>query len=139
MISFRDQYRFMLEFCVRDYECDLQGIVNNSVYLNYLEHTRHQFLKTQRIDFAQLAEEDVHLVVIRIEIDYRVPLRSADCFVVGLNLERVTPLRLAFLQDIYRVPDLTQCIAARVVGTGITRDGRLVGRERLKRLMDEVE
>jgi acyl-CoA thioesterase FadM len=38
-------YQFRLDFEVRDYECDLQGIVNNAVYQNYLEHTRHEFLK----------------------------------------------------------------------------------------------
>jgi len=30
-------YQYELDFTVRDYECDLQGIVNNSVYLNYFE------------------------------------------------------------------------------------------------------
>ncbi|NLI24182.1 MAG: acyl-CoA thioesterase, partial [Bacteroidales bacterium] len=31
-------YYFELEMEVRDYECDIQGIVNNAVYMNYLEH-----------------------------------------------------------------------------------------------------
>ena len=36
----RDKYFFTLEIVVRDYELDSEGIVNNAVYLHYLEHTR---------------------------------------------------------------------------------------------------
>jgi len=60
---------FKLEFEVRDYECDLQGIVNNARYLNYLEHTRHKYLLSKGIDFARLHNEGIDLVVSRIEID----------------------------------------------------------------------
>ena len=52
-------YQFSLNLTVRDYECDLQGIVNNAVYLNYLEHTRHQFLLGHNIDFAKLHREGI--------------------------------------------------------------------------------
>ena len=38
------KYIYELPFKVRDYECDLQGIVNNANYQHYLEHTRHEFL-----------------------------------------------------------------------------------------------
>jgi len=47
-------YVFETRMRVRDYECDLQGIVNNAVYQNYLEHARHEFLHEVGIDFAQL-------------------------------------------------------------------------------------
>ena len=58
-------YSFKLEFEVRDYECDLSGIVNNAVYQNYLEHTRHAFLKSRGLDFAALEDQGITLVVIR--------------------------------------------------------------------------
>jgi hypothetical protein len=40
------EYIFELPFKVRDYECDIQGIVNNAVYQNYLEHTDMSFWNT---------------------------------------------------------------------------------------------
>ena len=61
---------------VRDYECDLQGIVNNATYQNYLEHARHLFLKAKGIDFAEVTARGIYLIVVRVEIDYRVPARA---------------------------------------------------------------
>lgn len=63
-------YDFTLEFSVRDYECDLQGIVNNANYQHYLEHARHEFLVSKNISFAGLHKEGTDLIVTRIEIDY---------------------------------------------------------------------
>ena len=91
-----------LTFEVRDYECDLQGIVNNAVYLHYLEHARHQFLKRAGLDFATLTAHGIHLVVVKAEVEYKTPLRSGDAFVVESTLQRLSPARFAFLQDIYR-------------------------------------
>ena len=51
--------RFELEMEVRDYECDIQGIVNNANYLHYMEHTRHKFIKTIGLDFAGLHERGI--------------------------------------------------------------------------------
>ncbi len=118
------EYQFTLNFEVRDYECDLQGIVNNAVYQHYLEHTRHVFLKQNGVDFTSLAESGINLVVIRVEIDYLYPLRSGDHFFVGLNLERVSRLRFGFLQDIYRLPDNTPILKAKVIGTSLNENGR---------------
>jgi acyl-CoA thioester hydrolase len=39
------RYIFETKMEVRDYECDIEGIVNNANYLHYMEHTRHLFLK----------------------------------------------------------------------------------------------
>jgi len=39
-------YQNELEFEVRDYECDLQGVVNNANFQHYLEHARHKWLES---------------------------------------------------------------------------------------------
>jgi acyl-CoA thioester hydrolase len=125
---------FHLDFEVRDYECDLQGIVNNAVYQNYLEHARHVFLKSRGIDFAALSRSGVDLVVVRVELDYLAPLRSGDRFQVRLTTERVSRLRFAFLQDIYRHGDDRHILRARVVGTALNQSGRPFVPEEIERL-----
>jgi acyl-CoA thioester hydrolase len=114
-----------LEFSVRDYECDLQGVVNNANYLHYLEHTRHEFLISRGISFAQLHEEDIDLIVTRVEIDYKYPLRSLDKFIVRLFVRREGNVRIVFEQDIYRLPDQKPIAHAKVTGAA-TRKGKPV-------------
>ena len=67
---------FSLQMKVRDYECDLQQIVNNAVYQQYCEHTRHEYLRSLGIDFAALHNRGIDLVLVRAELDYHYPLRS---------------------------------------------------------------
>jgi len=119
-----DNYTFTLDFKVRDYECDLQGVVNNANYQHYLEHARHEFLLEKGLDFATLTEEGIHLVVTRMEIDYKHPLVSGDHFCVGLNIRRLTKLRFQFQEDIYRLPGETLIIKGLVTGTALNQHRR---------------
>jgi len=130
-------YQFELEFTVRDYECDLAGMVNNACYLNYIEHARHQFLKSRDIDFAGLARQGIYLVVIRIEMDYLYSLQSGDTFYVGTNLERISRLRFGFLQDIYRTLDEKPVLRAKVIGTALDAKGRPMLLKELDRIAGE--
>lgn len=118
------KYRFRLEFQVRDYECDMQGVVNNAVYQNYLEHCRHEFIKQLGLDFAELTRRGINLVVIRAELDYKRSLRSGDRFWIGLEIERISKLRFAFRQDVYLEPANQPVLHARVIGTGVNAKGR---------------
>jgi acyl-CoA thioester hydrolase len=116
---------FDQEFAVRDYECDLQGVVNNANYQHYLEHARHEYLISKGISFVQLHEEGIDLIVTKVEIEYKHPLRSRDKFVVRLYMEREGNARLVFIQDIYRIPDEKLIVHARVTGVA-TKKGRPV-------------
>ena len=73
------QIEHELEFKVRDYECDMQGVVNNGVYQNYLEHARHELLQSRGVNFASVTAEGINLVVVRAELDYRKPLQANEC------------------------------------------------------------
>ena len=112
-------YAHELDFDVRDYECDLQGVVNNANYQHYIEHARDNWLEALGIDFAALHDEGVDLVVARLEIDFKYPLRSRDRFVVRSSFAREGRLRLVFNQDIYRKPDDKLIVQARVVGAAV--------------------
>src|SRR5574337_1178644 len=108
-----------IEMEVRDYECDMEGIVNNAVYMNYIEHARHGFLKSKGFDFAKLTKSGIHLVVIRIEADYLFPLRSGDRFYIATTTERISKLRFGFQQNIYRLSDDKPILKAKVIGTSL--------------------
>lgn len=121
----RSGYGYCLEFTVRDYECDLQGVVNNANYQHYLEHARHEFLISKGISFSGLHEEGIDLIVTRVEIDYKYPLRSQDKFFVCINIVREGNVRLVFEQAIFWIPDDKLIVKAKVTGVS-TRKGRPV-------------
>ena len=123
MNDIHSQYR--LEFIVRDYECDLQGVVNNANYQHYLEHARHEFLLSKGISFVILHEEGIDLIVTKVEIDYKYPLRSRDKFAVTVSIQREGNARLVFIQDIYRLADEKLIVHAKVTGIA-TKKGRPV-------------
>lgn len=97
-------YDFELEMKVRDYECDLQGIVNNANYQHYTEHTRHEFLRSEGVSFVELHERGIDAVVARMNLAFKTPLRSGDSFASRLAL-RKEGIKYVFVQDIYRLPD----------------------------------
>ncbi len=93
-------YVYHTEFAVRDYEIDSEGIVNNAIYLHYLEHSRHNFCREAGFSFAQMKEQGMIPVVNRIEVDYKTPLRSGDVVDSRLWVEMRGP-RFVFHQDLY--------------------------------------
>lgn len=130
-------YDYELEFKVRDYECDIQGIVNNSVYQNYLEHTRHEFLDAIGLNFKELYDKGIVAVVARADLQYKTPLKSNDRFVVRTRLEH-QGIKYLFHQDIYRLPDEKLCLKGVITATSIV-NGRLAVSEEIKAAFEKVE
>ena len=107
------KYIFETKMEVRDYECDIEGIVNNANYLHYMEHTRHLFLKECGLSFAEMHNKGVDAVVARMNLQYKVPLRCDDEFLSRLWLEK-QGVRYVFHQDILRASDEKLCLKATV-------------------------
>ncbi|MCK9481454.1 MAG: acyl-CoA thioesterase [Bacteroidia bacterium] len=105
---------FEIEFEVRDYELDIQGIVNNAIYNHYFEHTRHEFLKSCGLSFSALHSEGLDAVVIKMETEYKAPLRSGDKFVCTSRVETEGRLKIVFFQEIMRLPERTLMTKSRV-------------------------
>lgn len=98
-----NDFEYSLDMEVRDYECDYQGVVNNSVYLNYLEHARHNCIK-EHINVPQLSREHgIDLVLSEINLKYKSSLRPGQSFRVYTRFYLQGLFRLIFEQDIYRI------------------------------------
>ncbi len=116
--------RFTLDFQVRDYELDQYGVVNNAVYQQYLEHTRHEFLVSIGIGPAEVAAAGRSLTLSRVEIRYRSPLRSREEFRVELSVSRLTGVRARFHQRILRLPGLEAVLDAQLEALFLDGRGR---------------
>ena len=104
----KQKYIFETKMMVRDYECDIEGIVNNANYLHYAEHTRHLFLKACGLSFAEMHQKGVDAVVARMNLQFKTPLTCDDEFVSRLGLHKEC-IRYVFNQDIYRASDEKLC------------------------------
>lgn len=125
-------YIFSHTMKVRDYECDLQGIVNNANYQHYIEHTRHEFLRAHNVSFAELHQRGIDAVVARLTMAFKTPLRSGDEFISRLAVKK-EGIKYVFLQDIFRASDNRPVLRA-TVETVCLVDGRLKDCEELNRV-----
>ena len=71
-------------------------------------------------------------MVAKITIEYKLPLRSGDRFIVGINLQR-QGAKIVFYQDLYRLSDGKLCMKG-VVESICVENGRLTRGE----IFDEV-
>lgn len=122
-----DKYVYETRMEVRDYECDIEGIVNNANYLHYLEHTRHRFLRQAGLSFAEMHQRGVDAVVARMDLRYKSPLRCDDNLISRLWIEK-QGIRYIFHQDIFREADEALCLKATVELVCLV-DGKLANSE----------
>lgn len=104
----KQKYIYETKMMVRDYECDIEGIVNNANYLHYAEHTRHLFLKACGLSFAEMHQKGVDAVVARMNLQFKTPLTCDDEFISRLGMHK-EGIRYVFNQDIYRASDEKLC------------------------------
>lgn len=134
-----DNSIFEIEMSVRDYECDMQGVVNNAVYQNYLEHARHEYLTSIGIDFKDYTDRGIILTVTRAEVDYKRPLTSGDNFVVTVAIQKESKIRFAFHQDILLVPERKPIVHGKIIGVALDHKRRpCIPKELEERLKETI-
>ncbi|WP_217207351.1 thioesterase family protein [Streptomyces sp. AC550_RSS872] len=69
---------FSVRITVRGYETDVQGHVNQSVYINYAEHARWSLLQAAGISQAGLMGKGVGPVALETTIRYKRELLAGD-------------------------------------------------------------
>lgn len=63
---------------VRYCECDPMGVAHHASYVPWLEMARTEILRDAGVTYAQLEQAGVFLVVTRLELRYRRPIRYDD-------------------------------------------------------------
>ena len=127
-----DKYIFELEMKVRDYEVDCENIVNNAIYLHYLEHTRHEFCEWAGLSFKEMHDQGIDPVLNKVEIEYKTPLRCRDIMVSKLWVE-MKGIRFVFHQDIFKKDTGEQVIKA-IVSCVCIENGKLTRGELLSEI-----
>jgi YbgC/YbaW family acyl-CoA thioester hydrolase len=115
---------FWLEIQVRDYELDPYRVVNNAVYLNYLEHARHEFLIAIGLDAARVAREGRSLALSEIHVKFRRPLRSRERCRVSVTVAEIRGARVVMRQAIARLPEGEPVLEAEAVAVFLGEAGR---------------
>ncbi|MFE2579938.1 acyl-CoA thioesterase [Streptomyces sp. NPDC059378] len=107
---------FSVRVTVRGYETDVQGHLNQSVYLNYAEHARWSLLKAAGISQAGLVATGVGPVALETTIRYRRELLAGDEVEVTCAFIWGEGKTFRIEQTIRRTDDGT--VAAELTGVG---------------------
>lgn len=94
---------------VKSYDIDIVGHVNNIVYIRWLEDIRLVMLD-EYLPFEELMAEDMSPVLLRTEIDYKVPIKMFDSVVARAYISELKGVRMT-LDFEFWVGDVLSCTA----------------------------
>ena len=106
---------FSVPVTVRGYELDVQGHVNQAVYLQYAEHARWECLVAAGLQADKLVAARLGPVVLETTIKYRRELRGGDEIRVTCEFEWSSGKTYRVRQEMIRADGT---LSAEVVGVG---------------------
>ena len=86
---------------VRYGETDQMGIVYYGNYAQYLEQGRTEWLRQLGFSYKWMEENNIHLPVINLTIDYKSPAYYDDVLTVTTMLTKIPTARIEFLYEIH--------------------------------------
>jgi acyl-CoA thioester hydrolase len=107
---------YSVRVTVRGYETDVQGHLNQAVYVNYAEHARWSMLQAFGIGQARLIGRGVGPVALETTIRYRRELLAGDEVDVTCEFEWGGGKTFRIRQEIRKVADGT--VAAEITAVG---------------------
>ena len=82
-------------------DTDAQGVVYNASYFRFMERARTEWLRAQGVDHDELLERHgIHLVLSRVEADFKAPSRLGDMLHVEASVPEARGARVVFSHDI---------------------------------------
>ncbi len=97
-------------------DTDAGGVVYHSIYLNYMERARTEWLAALGISLADWAVAKQELFVVKsIEISYKAAARLGNQLIVTSHIHQCTKTRLLFAQSIYHQQRLLTAAKVEIV------------------------
>ena len=109
---------------VSSYELDSFGHVNNSVFLNYLERARGDFLLSKDLRFADFKRWDRFPIVIRANLEFKAPAFADDKILVKGRLSNATATSFTMDYEIFNRADDRLLLIAQTVHVFVNKNNR---------------
>ncbi|MBE9489292.1 MAG: acyl-CoA thioesterase [Bacteroidetes bacterium] len=90
---------------VRYGETDKMGIVYYGNYADYLEQGRTEWLRSLGFSYKFMEDNNVHLPVINLTIDYKKPALYDDVITITTTLKEIPSVRIEFYYEIHNQDD----------------------------------
>ena len=101
------------EVQVMFFDTDCAAVVHNVAYLRMIEIARTQLAEKLGMGLAQMIETDQYPVVVRTEIDYKIPARLGDQLVIHGRLESIEGIRFWCAFEVRRPVDNALIVTSR--------------------------
>jgi acyl-CoA thioester hydrolase len=91
-----------LSIRVRYAETDRMGLLHHANYLVYFEQGRTELLRQMGRSYRDVEDQGYYLVLVKIEVRYRLPARYDDVLTLRTIVTRTTPVRIEHRYEVLR-------------------------------------